>query len=127
MNTFQWTVVALAALSAAALGGGAVRWWCGRRMFELLARLDKLEKARQVAGQHAAQARRQIEQLQKDLAAQHKARAEARSARKRELDESLDAAGDSPTRIEGIATEGEADTGRPVLPAHGFADTQPMI
>lgn len=127
MNTVQWLVVGLAALTSAAMGAWAGRWWSGRRTLELLSRLDKLERARQTAGQHVAQARRQIEQLQKDVAAQHKARAEARASRKRELNETLDATSyDRTIRIERPASDAADNGGAPVLPAHGFADTQPM-
>lgn len=109
MNAMQLSMALLAALASMVIGALAGRWWVGRRVPELRARIDKLEHARSQAVQHAAQMRRQIEQLQKGLAAQHRARAEARSARKRELSDSLDAA-----------------TERSALPAHGFADTQPM-
>ena len=126
MNTAQWLLVGFAALTSAAIGACAGRWWYGRRTMELLVRLDKLERARQIAGQHAAQARRQIEQLQKDIAAQHKARADARASRRRELNETLDAASDRTIRVERAASDAADDGDRPVLPAHGFADTQPM-
>lgn len=120
MNTMQWIgVVGLAAIAAAASAAGAARWRYGRHAAALLARLDKLERARQLAGEHTAQARRQIEQLQKEVAAQHKARAEARMARKRE---SMPDAGDRTVRIEAPADSGPP----PSLPAHGFADTLPM-
>ncbi len=118
MNAMLLLMAGFAALASAALGALAGRWWYGRRIAELLARLDKLERARQVAGQHSSQARRQIEQLQKDLAEQHRARAEARSARKRELSQSLDAAEQRTLRLDPAE--------RPSLPAHGFADTQPL-
>lgn len=118
MNAMQLLAAGFAALASAALGALALRWWCGRRIATLLARIDKLERARQLASQHSAQARRQIEQLQKDLAEQHRARADARSARKRDLSAALDANEQQTLRLDPAE--------RPHLPAHGFAETQPM-
>jgi hypothetical protein len=123
MDTMQWMVMGLAALTCGAGGACAGRWWSSRRVTDLLVRLDKLEKARQVAGQHAAQARRQIEQLQKDIAAQHKVRAEARTMRKRELSDALDAS-DQTVRLE--RSDRRAHEEPATRPVHGFADTLPM-
>jgi hypothetical protein len=128
MNTIQWVAAGLSALTCAAAGVLAGRWWYTRRMAELLVQLDKLERARQVAAQHAVQARRQIEQLQKDIAAQHKARAEARAearaARKRELSEALEQR-DMVFRLERPAATGGAECAESA--PHGFADTLPMV
>lgn len=106
-------------LFAAATYAGC-RWWYGRRLATLSRQLGKLDRARQTADESARQARRQIEQLQKDLAAQYRTRAEVLSARKRA--QTGDETRRELERVLAVAG-GEADT-RP--PIHGFADTQPM-
>jgi hypothetical protein len=125
MDTTQWLVWGLSAVVSALAGAGLVHVWAARRYADLLQRLDKVDKARQLNGQHAAQARRQIEQLQKDLAAQHKARADDRAARKREVSESLDDNFEKTLRFERPVVPAVPEA-PPPLPAHGFADTLPM-
>ena len=92
------------------------------RMRELTQRLDKVERARQTAIQQSQQARRQIEQLQKDLAAQIKARSDATAARHRAPPEP--APRESPRDLVEALLDAE---GPPSRPAHGFADTMPLI
>lgn len=91
------------------------------RMRELMQRLDKVERARQAAIQQSQQARRQIEQLQKDLAAQIKARSDALAARHRAPPEP--APRPSPRDLVEALLDAE---GPPSRPAHGFADTMPL-
>lgn len=120
MDTMPWMITALAAAVSAGASALVCRWWYGRRVGEMHARMQKVEQSRQVAAQHTTQMRRQIELLQKEIAAQHKARAEARAearaARKKQaLAESLDAA-------ERTVVLGHGGS----RPMHGFADTLPM-
>jgi len=105
-----------AALTAAAVGAG--HWWYRRRLAVLLAQLARLEQARHNADQMAQQARRQIEQLQKDLA-QHRARADALvQARKHPQPR--------PTVVVAAALSAGDTAAASRLPANGFADTEPM-
>ncbi len=106
-----------AALTAAAVGAG--HWWYRRRLAVLLAQLARLDQARHNADQMAQQARRQIEQLQKDLAAQHRARADALvQARKHPQPR--------PTVVVAAALSAGDTAAASRLPANGFADTEPM-
>ena len=85
---------------------------------QLLARLQSL-LTREMAGQQTLQARKQLEALQKDLAAQNAAMAKAQIAkqRNRHLEEALKA-----------SAVAELESGDNVArPAHGFADTQPLV
>ena len=103
---------------------GACTWWYRRRLAEMLSRMEKIDRARLTAQQYVQQSRRQIEQLQKDLAAQHRARAEALSLRKRgqqmaEINRAFE-------REVAVRPTHREPMGRPALPADGFADTQPI-
>ncbi|MBV8604670.1 MAG: hypothetical protein JO224_08325 [Pelomonas sp.] len=62
-------VLALGGLVVGAAGAAAVgaRWW-SRQLDEAARRATKLEQAREFAESQCAQARRQVEQLQKELA-----------------------------------------------------------
>jgi len=98
-------------ITACAASVGACRWWYGRRIVLLRQRLDKSEQARQAAHERSTQARTQIAQLSKaiaDLQRRHKVTLD--SQRKR-----ADADRSTPSLPESAA-----------LPAHGFADTQPL-
>lgn len=121
MDTTQWIIAVLAAVSFGALGFGAGRWRYGRREHGLLQRAARIEQARQVALQHGQQARRQIEMLQKEIAAYQRARVEAQAARRRsrELGDALDA-----QQRTMVIPRHEFDLSR--LPPSGFADTQPI-
>lgn len=119
MNAMTIILLILTATALTALTWWGCTWWYGRKLAELQGRL---EKTRQTAAQSTAQTRRQIAQLQKELAErpaapQRKVRDEAAeaaqaaaaaAARRQTLEESLDTP--TPSR----------------LPSHGFADTQPM-
>jgi hypothetical protein len=118
MNLTMWMMLVCSALALSAITWWGCAWWYGRRLSDAHV---KLEKVRSAAGISANQARRQIAQLQKELAerpplskAQRSARDEAAeaAARKIRLDQQLD----------------QADRTGPAarLPAHGFADTLPM-
>lgn len=118
MDTQHWFIFALGSL----LVGGAT-WlgcwlWYGRKIEALNHRLQKSEKARHFSGQQTLQARKQLEALQKDLAAQNAAMAKARVAqqRTRHLEDALKA-----------SALAELDGAGPAQPSHGFADTQPLL
>ena len=118
MDTRHWLIFALGWL----LVGGAT-WlgcwlWYGRKISTLNHRLQKSDKARQFSSQQTLQARKQLEALQKDLAAQNAAMAKAQIARQRtrHLEETLKA-----SAIEELGAEG------PAQPVDGFADTQPLV
>ncbi|MES3015796.1 MAG: hypothetical protein V4750_18975 [Pseudomonadota bacterium] len=113
MNLTNWLLLICTALTLASLTWWGCAWWYGRRVSDLRQRIDKLRNA---ATLHANQARHQITLLQKELAerpaltpVQRSARDEAQ-ARRAALDSQLD--------------ERAAESR---LPAHGFADTQPLL
>lgn len=112
MSIAIWILPLLTAITAAALSWWTTHWWHSRQHTALN---ERLERVRQTAAQNAQQTRRQIAQLQEELAKRPVARrretdphAEA-AARKAALDATLDA-GDATTRD-----------------ANGFAATQPML
>ena len=120
MQIPDWLVASLAMLCFGAVAIGAVVWCYGRKLSAALRKIEKMENARQVSSQHALQTRKQIEQLQKDLAAQQarllsaaKAAPAVREARV-PLAQAL-AAGD-------LAHE----AARRAVATNGFADTLPL-
>ncbi|MGN6829508.1 hypothetical protein [Paucibacter sp. M5-1] len=68
MQANQWLMTGAAFAAWTVLLLGAVWWWATRQLRAAAARLDKVDKARQFAAQQAAQARKQIEGLQQELA-----------------------------------------------------------
>jgi hypothetical protein len=117
MDTSHWLIFALGAAVVSGATWLACHWWYGRQAELAERRLQKSEKARLFSAQQTHQARKQIALLQKDLAAQQKSAAQAQLAKQRSqrLEEVLKAAAQTESR----------STARP--PAHGFADTQPMV
>jgi hypothetical protein len=115
MTLTNWLLLIGAALALAALSWLMCAWWYRR---QLSAVLQRLEKARAVAGQNATQAKRQIAQLQKELAERPALSAAQLAAR--------DKAADAAARKQELAAS--LDRGRPAssLPTNGFADTQPL-
>lgn len=110
----------------------ACHWWYGRKLAVGAERLEKSEKARQFSAQQTMQARKQIEKLQRDLAALQRARAEAEAAhaRERNLREVLAAAAPpapphTPAPRPTAAQRGLDDPATATL-VNGFADTMPM-
>jgi hypothetical protein len=65
MNAMTIVLLILTATALTALTWWGCTWWYGRKLAELQGRL---EKTRQTAAQSTAQTRRQIAQLQKELA-----------------------------------------------------------
>jgi hypothetical protein len=116
MDLPYWLIPALAGLSISTVTGLACGWWYRRKLAALSHRLHKSDKARLFAAQQTLQARRQVEALQKDMAVQQQAMAEAQVARQRtrHMEEALRA----------VAEAEEAALA--LRPNHGFADTQPM-
>ena len=117
MDLRYWIIVASGSSLACLVTWAACHWWYGRRIDGLNTKLVKVEKARLFTGQQVAQARKQIEALQKDLAAQNEALEQAQVARQRNrhLEEVLK-----------VASEADAAESLLVRPANGFADTQPL-
>jgi hypothetical protein len=96
---------------ASAASALACRWWFGRHIALLRERLVKSEQARQAAHERSTQARTQIAQLSKaiaDLQRRHKVTLDSQRRR-------ADADRAVPSLPESA-----------VLPANGFADTQPL-
>jgi len=122
MDLSPYALPALIGLALCAVTFAACELRHGRRLRQLLDRLEKADRARQTAGQQAQQARKQIEQLQKELAAQHKARADAVSAHKRV--EHLERTQRDPQRDAALLFDADPE---PALPTHGFADTMPLL
>lgn len=122
MDIDAYAVPAIVSLSVAGATFGACRWWYGRRLREALARLDKVRQGHQTAGQHAQQARKQIEQLQKELQSQRRPRNEREGSPPRDAP----AAAPSAAERKLLQLERAALSRPPALPANGFADTQPM-
>ena len=119
MDTRYLLILATGCVLVCATTWFASHWWYGRKIEALNIRLQKGEKARQFSSQQTLQARKQIEALQKDLAAQHKAMAQGAQVerqRSRHLEDVLKAAS---------VAEDDPDR-KPLRPANGFADTQPM-
>lgn len=117
METSLFLVYALSALLVSGATWIACFLWYGRKCEDMSVRLHKSEKARQFSVQQTVLARKQIEALQKDLAAQNRALAAAQVARQR-------------TRHmeDVLRSAAEAQEEQNTQPgAHGFADTQPMV
>ena len=118
MSDVQLMIVLLTAAAFSALGAAGSRWWYRRYIDELRLRFASVDKARVEAHDKLTYAQRKIEQLQRELASRHRAQVQARAddqaARKRALNDALDAA------------EQTIVLGARSLPAHGFADTQPL-
>jgi F0F1-type ATP synthase membrane subunit b/b' len=115
MQAFQSLILAFTTLALCAVTWGVCHWWYGRQLKALQQRVDKMEKARHVAGQHALQARKQIEQLHKQMAVLQQKRSDLQAVMQSQLDVDLP-----------MATGRSAGDGAPPLPPNGFADTQPM-
>lgn len=113
MDAQQW-VAAIAALLIGAGGAWAgAHWWFGRRLKELAVAKERLEAARHLASQQAAQARKQIEMLQQEMAEMRLA-AQRRSQR---AEAQAQASAPAPLPIFGATGPGE-------LPSDGFPQTQ---
>jgi hypothetical protein len=117
--------IILAVVSAAA--GGAASWFAakarfGREAESLRAQADKIEKARQIATQQWQQARREVDQLQKDIMARGIARPAAAAPARDAVAEKRERAAAAEAALAAV----RSDNPPSVLPPAGFADTQPM-
>lgn len=74
MNVSHWLVSVLGSAVVCVLTWASCQWWYGRKLAAMICRLEKIDKARQLSSQQTLQARKQIEKLQTDLAAQHRAK-----------------------------------------------------
>jgi hypothetical protein len=110
MDITNWLLLIGTTLTLVSLTWYGCAWWYGRKLHLLH---ERLLKTRQAAGKHASQARRQIAQLQKDLAARSSVQAVQRQAAIAEEE-----------RRSMIITLNDEPPSR--LPRHGFADTQPL-
>jgi hypothetical protein len=114
MEAFDLFITCLGAIGLCAATAGACHWWYGRRLSAMADRLDKLDKARQFSQQQTLQARKQIEKLQKDLAAPRGTTHPDAAARPR-----------TPDAQAAVAAALAAGDQRSQAPVHGFADTEP--
>lgn len=125
----DYTLIAVSIASAAAASAVTFvlcRTVHARRVDEIGRRLEVVEAARHLVDERAQQARRQIDQLQKDLAAARSvslspAPAPAAAPSKVQELEKMLREGD---RARELAAVGSPE--RPPLPLNGFADTLPM-
>jgi hypothetical protein len=116
MNFMTLLLLLCTASALAALSWWGCAWWYGRKLADLHRRL---EKTRATAAQSATANRNQISQLQRELAERTTLSKTQRAAR----DEEAAAAA---ARKRALLEDDSFDkTIR--LPAHGFADTQPMV
>lgn len=126
------TSILLAVVGAAAGGAGA--WFAaksrfGREADALRAQVDAAEKARQQATQLWQQARREVEQLQKDMLARGvigKPGATPAPAAKQPTAADLEAERRARLAAAEAALSKVAGDNPPSVLPHGFADTQPM-
>lgn len=116
MDATQSLMLAAAAVLGGALVWGFAHWWFGRRLRGAAARVDKLEHARQLLNQQVSQARRQVEQLQKELAETRLTEAARVGASRAKAARSVEVPPPAPPE--------EAEP--PQLPKDGFAPTQVM-
>lgn len=112
MSIAIWILPLLTAACATALTWWASHWWYGRQQAMLH---ERLERVRQTATQNAQQARRQIAQLQEEIARRP-------LPRRREPDARAEAEARKAALVDEIAA-GDAT----LRDANGFAATQPML
>lgn len=114
MMDISWPIFIAASALLCALVAAASRWWHSKQLAALAARLAKSERAREYAVQQASQARKQVEKLQRELSESRRPGSVAATV------------GSSPQRQPAASSASIPDSKAPPLPAHGFADTQPL-
>ncbi len=121
----QGLMLAGALLLGALIAGGLLFWWFGRQLKLSALKLERVEKARQFAAQQAAQARKQVEQLQKELGELRQAHG-IRTPRTAAHVELAPAASAEPLSAAQVAEALPLVAAPPRPPAapDGFADTQ---
>lgn len=120
MDTDQWLIVIAWAVASCVGTWILAMLWYGRKLTAAQARVRKLEKARQTAYQQTATARKQVEQLQKEMSELRHAtgQREAVKARPQVADQ-------APRRQDNPLLSSDSFD-EPDLPQHGFAETQVM-
>lgn len=120
MDTDQWLIVIAWAVASSVGTWILAMLWYGRKLTEAHARVRKLEKARQTAYQQTATARKQVEQLQKEMSDLRQPAAQREVVRpKPQVSEQAPQRQDNP-----LLSSGPFDEPEP--PHHGFAETQVM-
>jgi hypothetical protein len=121
MNIDTWQAVAIVASGAATWAG--CRWWYLRRVNALTRQLRRLDAAQQSAVQMGAQARKQIEEMQRLLTEYRRRLTSAEQGRARRT-VAVPAAAPAAEPVEFAETISGA---APFAPRPGgWADTQPM-
>ena len=115
MPTLPWMIAAIAALLACGCLAGA--WFYRRRIAELQ---QQMKAVRHAAAEHASQARRQIGQLQAELAKRPPLRSATEPAKAEAAPKSAPAAAAARARLP------EDDHVPIVIGRSGFAETQVM-
>jgi len=113
MDAQQWLMTVMAFLVGAGLAWVGAHWWFGRKLKELAGARERHDAARHLASQQAAQARKQIEMLQQEMAEMRLA-AQRRNQR---AEAQAHASAPAPLPIFGATGPGE-------LPSDGFPQTQ---
>jgi hypothetical protein len=113
MDLGEWLIVAAAGAMSLLVGMGACRWWYGQRMVMLLRQVARLEESQQSAHRTVAQARKQVEDLQRIVSEYRRRHGASESARRRA------------TALAAVLDEHD-EAPRRVAPAGGWADTQPL-
>jgi flagellar biosynthesis chaperone FliJ len=114
MGLGDWLIVAAAAAMSLVVGMAACRWWYGQRMVMLLRQVARLEESHQSAHRTVAQARKQVEDLQRIVSEYRRRHGASESARRRAA------------ALATVLDEEHDDAPRRVAPAGGWADTQPL-
>lgn len=120
MDTDQWLIVIAWAVASSVGTWILAMLWYGRKLNAAHARVRKLEKARQTAYQQTATARKQVEQLQKEISDLRQ------PAGQREVVKPKPQVPDEPPRRQENPLLSSGSFDEPETPHHGFAETQVM-
>ena len=120
MDTDQWLFVIAWAVAASVGTWILAMLWYGRKLTAAQARVRKLEKARQTAYQQTATARKQVEQLQREVSDLRQ------STGQREVAKPKPQIADEPPRRPDNPLLSSGPFDEPEMPHHGFAETQVM-
>lgn len=120
MDTDQWLIVVAWAVAASVGTWILAMLWYGRKLTASQARVRKLEKARQNAFQQTTLARKQLEQLQKEMTDLRQ------STGQREIVKPKPPMPDPAPRRSDNPLLSSDPYDEPEQPHHGFAETQVM-